>query len=134
MVFVDSHYVIALTNRRDQDHDRATDLAQEYDSESLITTDAVLLEIGNALARGSRDAAVEVIQRFLDADNVRILHLTPDLFRRAFDLFRSHRDKEWGLIDCVSFVVTRNEGITDALTSDQHFVQAGFQALMRFDS
>ena len=40
-------------------------------------------------------------------------------------------DKEWGLIDCVSFVVMEYRGITEALTSDAHFEQAGFQALLR---
>src|SRR5437868_6794472 len=134
MVFVDTLYVIALTNRRDQYHDRAGRLAEEYESAQLITTDAVLLEIGNALARGFKDAAIAVIERFLSADNLRIARLTPELFERAFDLYRSHRDKEWGLIDCVSFVVMRDEGVTDALTVDQHFIQAGFRALMWDDA
>src|SRR3954469_25350799 len=102
MVFLDTQYVIALTNRKDQHHPRALALAGEYESAPLLSTDAVLLEIGNALARGFKDAAGEVIERFLAAENVRIVRLTPELFDRAFDLYRSHRDKEWGLIDCIS--------------------------------
>jgi predicted nucleic acid-binding protein len=45
-------------------------------------------------------------------------------------LYKSHQDKAWGLVDCISFVVMREAGVNQALTFDQHFVQAGFQALM----
>ncbi|MFM5956954.1 MAG: PIN domain-containing protein, partial [Dolichospermum sp.] len=40
-------------------------------------------------------------------------------------------DKEWGLVDCISFIVMQDRGITDALTADTHFQQAGFRALLR---
>ena len=40
-------------------------------------------------------------------------------------------DKEWTLTDCISFVVMQREGITDALTADHHFEQAGFVALLK---
>jgi len=38
-------------------------------------------------------------------------------------------DKEWGLVDCLSFVIMRERGITEALTPDRHFTRAGFKAL-----
>ncbi|MFM6264927.1 MAG: PIN domain-containing protein, partial [Dolichospermum sp.] len=40
-------------------------------------------------------------------------------------------DKEWGLVDCISFIVMQDRGISDALTTDIHFQQAGFRALLR---
>jgi hypothetical protein len=43
----------------------------------------------------------------------------------------SRPDKDWSLIDCISFVVMEEEGIQEALTADQHFEQAGFTALLR---
>ncbi len=46
-------------------------------------------------------------------------------------LFRDRTDKEWGLIDCVSFVVMSERGVTKALTVDEHFQQNGFHALLR---
>jgi len=46
-------------------------------------------------------------------------------------LFCSRLDKEWGLIDCVSFIVMQERGLTNALTTDEHFEQAGFRALLR---
>ena len=94
-------------------------------------TDAVLLEIGNALARSYKQEAVEIIEQFLAAEEVEVVHLTPRLFTQGFTLYKSHQDKPWGLVDCISFIVMREAGVTQALTFDQHFVQAGFQALMR---
>jgi uncharacterized protein len=46
-------------------------------------------------------------------------------------LFKQRKDKEWGLVDCISFIVMQNREITDALTADIHFQQAGFRALLR---
>ncbi|HLE87746.1 MAG TPA: hypothetical protein VI727_08795 [Candidatus Brocadiaceae bacterium] len=39
-------------------------------------------------------------------------------------------DKEWGLVDCISFVVMKKHGIKDALAADDHFIQAEFNALL----
>ncbi|WP_241993419.1 type II toxin-antitoxin system VapC family toxin [Trichormus variabilis] len=57
--------------------------------------------------------------------------LTNELYDAAFQLFRSRQDKEWGLVDCISFIVMQNRGITDALTANEHFNQIGFRALLR---
>jgi predicted nucleic acid-binding protein len=40
-------------------------------------------------------------------------------------------DKEWSLTDCITFAVMAREGLTDALTGDHHFEQAGFVALLK---
>ncbi|MFY9621016.1 MAG: PIN domain-containing protein [Pyrinomonadaceae bacterium] len=129
--FIDTSFVIALTNKSDQYHAQALELARQFDNQQLLTTDAVLLEIGNALARKFKQAGVAIVEHFLSSDEVEIVNLDPELFRRAFELYRSHIDKEWGLIDCVSFVVMRDFGLSNSLTADRHFEQAGFTALLR---
>ena len=68
---------------------------------------------------------------FSTSDEVEVVRLTPPLFDEAFKLYKTHRDKEWSLVDCISFIAMRQAGVQDALTFDQHFVQAGFRALMR---
>jgi len=129
--FIDTSFVIALVNKSDQYHAQALVLANQFDKRPLITTDAVLLEIGNALARHFREAGIELIEHFLTSDEIEIINMNPDLFRRAFDLYRSHRDKEWGLVDCISFVVMRDFELTNSLTADKHFEQAGFTSLIK---
>ena len=130
-IFIDTLFVIALINRRDQYHQQALDLAEQFEGSPLLVTDVVLLEIGNALARNYKQEAVAIIDQFLAAEEVEVVHLTPRLFAQGFALYKSHQDKAWGLVDCISFTVMREAGMTQVLTFDQHFVQAGFQALMR---
>lgn len=130
-VFVDTSFVVALVNEKDQHHDRASELADLFDGYPLVTIDAVLLEVGNALARKFKEQAIEIIEDFLTSEESEVVRLDESLFQRAFELYRTHRDKTWGMIDCVSFVVMRERGIVDALTNDKDFRQAGFNALMR---
>lgn len=129
-VFVDTSYVLARVNRRDQYHGRAKALARLYVGREFVVTDGVLLEIGNALARRFRSAAIQLIDEFLTSPQVEVVYMTPDLFTSAWSLYRQMDDKQWSLVDCVSFVVMRDRGIETALTTDRHFVQAGFQALL----
>jgi predicted nucleic acid-binding protein len=44
--------------------------------------------------------------------------------------YESRPDKAWSLTDCISFVVMNQHGLTEALTGDHHFEQAGFTALL----
>jgi uncharacterized protein len=125
-VFIDTGYILALVNENDQHHAEALRLSERFDNHRVVVTDAVLLEIGNALSRMDRHAAVQIIQDLRDAPGTTLVNLNPELFEAAFDLYRRHIDKQWGLVDCVSFVVMRRLGLTTALAFDQHFVQAGF--------
>jgi len=63
--------------------------------------------------------------------HVEIVPLSEQLYAQASQLYRQRPDKEWALTDCVSFVVMEDRGINEAFTTDEHFPQAGFQALMR---
>jgi predicted nucleic acid-binding protein len=133
-VFLDTAYAIALSVESDEHHARAVELAEQLETEKtrLITTRAVLLEIGNALSKKRyRQAAVELLDALEQDLQVEIVVLSEELYERAFELFRNRPDKDWGLIDCVSFVVMKEYGLTEALTTDEHFEQAGFRPLIR---
>lgn len=133
-VFLDTAYAIALSAPSDLHHAQAVTLATWIESSSirLVTTRAVMLEIGNALAKARyRKAAVELLDAIENDNAVEIVGLSEALWDRAYRLFRDRTDKEWGMIDCVSFIVMEDRHITDALTTDEHFQQAGFRALLR---
>lgn len=129
-IFIDTAYVVALVNRRDKYHAAAKMLAKQMAGRSFVITDSILLEVGNALAQHFRPEAVAIIEQFINSTEVEIVHLTPVLFSTAFARYKKYADKEWGLVDCISFEVMQERGIREALTVDRHFVQAGFVALM----
>nr|VFJ88963.1 MAG: hypothetical protein BECKLFY1418B_GA0070995_101317 [Candidatus Kentron sp. LFY] len=106
-------------------------MADEIDSR-LITTEAILTEIGNALAKLPwRELAVNALNDLRDDEGVEVLPVSPDLFSEALAFYSYRADKEWGLTDCISFVVMKERKLTGALTTDHHFDQAGFKALLR---
>ena len=92
----------------------------------------MLLEIGNALSKAQyRDAALQLLSSLQRDASVEIVALSEPLLQRAVALYAKRPDKEWGLTDCISFVVMEERGIRDALTADEHFRQAGFRTLLR---
>jgi len=133
-VFLDTAYALALSSSSDQFHPQAVSLAEQMEASGtrLVTTQAILLEIGNALSKPRyRQAAVQILDA-LEADPaVDIVPLSESLYARAKQVYRERPDKAWGLTDCVSFLVMQDRGLTDALTTDEHFQQMGFRALLR---
>ncbi len=129
-VFLDTGFTIALSVESDEHHERAEEL--EIQQTRLITTRAILLETGNALSKERyREAAVALLDALEEDPLVEIIPLSEKLYAQAMDLFRNRPDKEWGLVDCVSFIVMQERGLTEALTPDKHYQQAGFRALLR---
>jgi hypothetical protein len=129
-ILIDTAYIIALINRRDKYHRQAQELARQLAGHSFLITDSILLEVGNALARYFKGEAVTIIEQFLNAPEVEVVFITPAQFASAFSRYKKYMDKEWGLVDCISFELMEERGIQQALTPDQHFVQAGFTILI----
>ena len=132
--FLDTAYAIALISETDDFHDQALILASyiEENQIRLVTTRAILLEIGNALSKFRyRTAAVQLLDALENDISVEITPLSELLYKEALWLYRERSDKEWGLIDCISCLVMKKRGIYQALTTDEHFRQMGFQVLMR---
>jgi predicted nucleic acid-binding protein len=131
-LFVDTSYLVARFNSRDQYHERACELEDAVSRcRELWTTDAVLLEFGAAFSSpANRLHVVSAWDGFHAGGPCRVVEASSPQMQQAMVLFRSRMDKAWSLADCLSFVVMQQQGLTDALTADQHFVQADFRALM----
>lgn len=128
-LFLDTSFIIALYNRDDQFHDAARRAAQEARGRLQVTTEAVLLEVGSAFSKvRHRAAGARIIRAALAGKGTRVIPLTRTLLKRGLQLFEERPDKEWSLVDCISFEVMKQERIDEALAVDEHFVQAGFVA------
>lgn len=129
-IFVDTSYFLALVNTRDKFH-QATIKAAEKVAPPFVTSEAVLFEVGNALARPPfRLLGIQTIRQICADKVIEIVHIDPDLFNQSITFYRSRMDKSWGLTDCSSFVIMERLGIGAALTADKHFEQAGFERLL----
>ncbi len=133
-VFADTGYFIGLLVESDHLHDVAAAVTKRVLARRIITSEMVLTEVLNYFAewgRNYRAAAVSLITDLTTQQAVHIVPQTSELFAAALSLYSQRPDKSWSLTDCASMVICGREGITDVLTHDHHFQQAGFVALLR---
>ncbi len=129
-VFADTFHFLALLKTDDPYHQRAVEL-HRVRWRRIITTDCVLLETGDACCDPADHGDFLALYESIPKDSrFEIVRLSPELLERGVVLFRSRADKNWPLTDCISFVVMRDRELTQALTADRHFEQAGFQPLL----
>jgi predicted nucleic acid-binding protein len=136
ILFADASFYIAAFNVRDEWHARAAAWHRAIVAarSRVITTEAVLWEWLNYYAAPSaRSLALRHYHRLHADPLVQVLDFEPDLVQQALMIYGSHPDKSWGLTDCFSFAVMRRHTLNGALTSDHHFEQAGFDALLLGD-
>lgn len=130
MVFADSYYFFGLLNPRDSAHQVCVNYSDEHEP-TLLTTQWVFTEFADGMGRtANRDIVAKFIHAYELEGTNQLIPATDQLFRRGISLFDQRPDKHWSLTDCISFVVMQDYGITEALTADQHFEQAGFVPLL----
>jgi predicted nucleic acid-binding protein len=128
--FADTFFFLALVVRKDPKvHEAAA--AAHQSGRPMVTTAWVIVELADALCDAvNRPVFDRLYSTLLNSPRVEII--PPD--ERWLDLgiqrFNSRPDKDWSLTDCISFVVMEHRGLTEALTADHHFEQAGFAALL----
>jgi predicted nucleic acid-binding protein len=130
-VFADTSFYIALLSPRDAWHAQATQVSRSL-ARPVLLSDFVLLEVANMYSASPRRGDVAAFIAALRRDSsVTIVPATRDLLDRGLALFSSRLDKEWSLTDCTSFVVMQDHAVTEALSSDHDFEQAGFTILLK---
>jgi uncharacterized protein len=132
-VFLDTNGWLALLHAGDVNHAKADSVWRDLGAQGahVVLTDWVIAETGNGLARTRlRDQFAEAVDRLRTSPHVEVVIVDGTLLTSALEHYRRHRDKTWGLVDCASFLVMNARGVTDAFSSDQHFLQAGFNCLL----
>lgn len=130
-VIADSVYFFARINARDRLHDKAVEFSTQAGT-SIITTAWVLTEVADGLAdRNTRHTFTRLLQILRAAPDVEIVPPSQEIFDRGLELYGQRPDKDRSLTDCISFAVMHEFSLTESLTSDHHFEQAGFTALLK---
>ena len=130
-VFADSWYYLALLIEDDAGHEKASKWS-DGSTRHILLTDFILVEVGNVLTRGGgRRRFMDLVRSVKSDASTVMIPADKGLVEQGLRLFAEREDKEWSLTDCISFVVMRQHGITEALTGDHHFEQAGFAVLLK---
>ena len=130
-VFADTYYFIALLNQKDAGHKKALEWSNSFNG-VLVTTEWIFTEVGEALAGSQQRSLFCPLRRDLLADNAYQLQPFDEaIYDRGLALYEARPDKNWSLTDCISFIVMQDLVLTEALTADHHFEQAGFVAMLR---
>lgn len=130
-VFVDTSAYYALTDSNETSHAAAQAVVQQlaHESTELYTTNFVIAETHTLiLNRLGRDTAERVLDR-LYASATKIIRATEGDERRAREIVHQYHDKEFSLIDAISFAVMERIHLNQTFTFDQHFAQFGFTLL-----
>ena len=132
-VLADTSALYAFVDKNDANHAAARDaVARILNAGRLIVaTDYLIAEAVNlAKARGGAAVALRVFDLVEQSARIRVDWIGVGRFETAKTFFRKYADHRYSFTDCTSFVVMRELRLTEALTTDHHFVEAGFRALL----
>jgi len=129
--FADAFFFIAVLVDTDRAHAPARQIIQLLKNQ-IITTQWCVIEAVDALcAPTSRTRVIQFFESLASHPLITILPADQPQFDRGWRLYSQRGDKYWSLTDCISFEVMREHGMSEALTGDHHFEQAGFTALLK---
>ena len=124
--FLDTFALLAWVDTQEPQHTRVAKWF-ENSVDSIVTTEWILLEFANSMSSPKRKAAaIRLLDIVRSDERFQILGYEQRLSDAGDKLYRARPDKAWSLTDCISFVVMTERKITEALTADHHFRQAGF--------
>lgn len=135
-IFVDTSGWASLVVEPQTFHTKAKEIYQSAISNQtpLLTTNYVLTELVALLTsplRLSRPRVIEIVEGIKASPFFEIIHIDKELDENAWELLKNRPDKQWSLVDCSSFVVMQEREISESLTTDHHFEQAGFIRLLK---
>jgi uncharacterized protein len=130
-VFADTSYYVALLLKNDSRHTRAVELTVASTA-PVVTTSWVLSELGSFLSPlPTRQLFVDLVKDLQSDSGVMVVDADMIQFNSGLEIYAGRPDKAWSLVDCISFLVMRERGLSNAWTTDHHFEQAGFHAMLK---
>jgi predicted nucleic acid-binding protein len=130
-MLIDTSGFLCLLHKDEPEHHQTIEIFAE--AKTFLTHSYILCEfVPLARVRGlpTRES-LAFSQRILADTGIEVVWVDPDLHASAVSLLQNRLDKGYSLCDAVSFILMRERGIADALTTDKHFEQEGFIRLLR---
>jgi predicted nucleic acid-binding protein len=117
-------------------HAVAVQLMRQWHQEGIkvVTTNYILAELVALFSsplKIPRQHQIQAVETISSSCWTEVIHVDPLLHGRAWDFLKKHDDKMWSLVDCSSFIVMQERGISAGFTTDHHFEQAGFLRLLK---
>jgi len=131
--FADTSALYAFIDRSDANHPAAREAVGRLirAGRRIVTTDYIVAEAVNLTnARAGSVAATRVLDLLEQSAGIQVEWIGVERFEAAKKFFRKHSDHRYSFTDCTSFVVMRELRLVEALTTDRHFIEAGFRALL----
>ena len=130
-LFVDTSGWAYYLDRRDARHSEIVAIIQHALNQRrhLVTTNYIILELVALLSSRyhlPRQQVVAAINAIKADAAVEVVYVEQAIDKESWSLLEARLDKEWSLVDASSFVIMKRFGMTQALTTDHHFTQAGF--------
>ncbi len=128
-VFIDTSAIFALCVPTDRAHGTAVTVFERLRVRdvSLVTTSYVLVETYALLGHRVDRESVEAFRADF-APLLEIVWVDRELHERGLDTMET-KPRGVSLVDAVSFVCIRNEGVDEVFAFDRHFEQEGFTML-----
>lgn len=131
MIFLDTSGLLCLFDASDAKHQTAKtyfDIAVNKIVTNYVVAEFVALAHARRMPRST---ALEFVVDLHHSSEVMMIYLDDQLHQVALATLQSRLDKSWSRCDATSFEVMRLYKITDALTTDHHYEQAGYRSLLK---
>jgi len=132
-IFIDTSGFYACLVKGDERHAAAAEVFAKAAKQTgrFVTTDYVLDEAATLLkVRGLGHLAESLFDRVFASRACHIVWMDAVRFAATREFFAKHRDHAYSFTDCFSFCVMNELRLSDALTTDAHFREAGFRPLL----
>ena len=131
-VFVDTSAYVAALRRDDENHHAAVDIIRALTAQraALFSTNFILAETHAFLLRYLGHEPARTFLKQMDASRATVIIRAEEADERAArSILYRYDDKDFSLVDTISFAVMTLLGLTQAFTFDKHFEQYGWQVL-----
>ena len=135
MIFVDTSAFLAFVNEKDNNHAAAMQFLEEIKNgklhiKKIITSDYIIDETITRIRYSvGHKEAVEWGMDILASKVIEKIEVRSEIFRSAWELFRTYDDKKLSFTDCTCFALMKKRGIEKVFSFDGDFERIGFVLL-----